>query len=154
MNELVHPPDGTELYIERRVLTASRAIRAAFDARFGELNLNMTEGALLTTLRRFGPLNQRELSDLLFVGRAAAGQFIDRLETRGLVQRDADPVDRRVWKISTTEAGTALSIQAFDAYFQTAADLIAGLNLADRHLLADLLLAVQENAEQISGSGE
>lgn len=149
MTELVPPPPGSDPFIERIVLTAGRAVRSAFDARFGALKLNMTEGALLTTIRRFGPLTQRELSELLFIGRAAAGQFVDRLEARGLVQRDADPVDRRVWMISTTPEGTALSVKAFDIYFRTARDLTKGLSAADRNRLAEMLLAVQVNAEKI-----
>jgi MarR family transcriptional regulator for hemolysin len=151
MIEVVKPPDDSEPFIERIVLTTARAVRNAFDARFSPFDLTMTEGALLTTIRRFGPVTQRELSELLFIGRAAAGQFVDRLEARGLVQRDADPVDRRVWIVSTTTKGTALSIQAFDMYFQAGADLTAGLSLADRRQLADLLLVVTANAEQICG---
>ena len=146
----VEPPDDSEPFIERIVLTTGRAVRNAFDARYSALKLNMTEGALLTTIRRFGPLTQRELSELLFIGRAAAGQFVDRLEARGLVQRDADPVDRRVWIVSTTPEGTALSIQAFEIYFQTARDLTHGLSATERHRLADMLLAVAANAEDIA----
>ena len=111
----------------------------------------MTEGALLATLRRFGPLTQRELAELLYIGRAAAGQFVDRLEARGLVQRDTDPDDRRVWIVSATRQGKALSVEAFDIYFKTAADLTHGLTDAQRDRLIKLLLAVQANAEEIAG---
>jgi DNA-binding MarR family transcriptional regulator len=137
-------------YAERVVLTAGRAIRNAYDARLKRLELNMTEGALLATLRRFGPLTQRELAELLYIGRAAAGQFVDRLEARGLVQRDTDPDDRRVWIVSATRQGKALSVEAFDIYFKTAADLTHGLTDAQRDRLIKLLLAVQANAEEIA----
>src|ERR1700722_11597696 len=118
MTELVPPPAGSDPFIERIVLTAGRSVRSAFDARFGLLKLNMTEGALLTTIRRFGPLTQRELAELLYIGRAAAGQFVDRLESRGLVQRETDPDDRRVWIVSTTRQGQALSVEAYDIWFK------------------------------------
>jgi DNA-binding MarR family transcriptional regulator len=137
-------------YIERVVLTAGRAVRNAYDARLKRLDLNMTEGALLTTIRRFGPLTQREIAELLYIGRAAAGQFVDRLESRGLVQRDTDPDDRRVWIVSTTRQGQALSVEAYDIYFKTAADLTRGLTDAQRDRLIKLLLGVQANAEEIA----
>ena len=138
-------------YAERVIMTAGRAVRNAYDARFKHLNLNMTEGALLATIRRFGPLTQRELAELLYIGRAAAGQFVDRLEARGLVQRDTDPDDRRVWIVSTTREGKALSIEAFDIYFKTAADLTHGLTDAQRERMIKVLLSVQANAEEICG---
>jgi DNA-binding MarR family transcriptional regulator len=137
-------------YAERVIMTAGRAVRNAYDARFRRLDLNMTEGALLATIRRFGPLTQRELAELLYIGRAAAGQFVDRLEARGLVQRDTDPDDRRVWIVSTTREGKALSIEAFDIYFKTAADLTHGLTDAQRERMIKLLLSIQGNAEEIA----
>ncbi|HEY6480505.1 MAG TPA: MarR family transcriptional regulator [Streptosporangiaceae bacterium] len=137
-------------YAERVIMTAGRAVRNAYDARFKRLDLNMTEGALLATIRRFGPLTQRELAELLYIGRAAAGQFVDRLEARGLVQRDTDPDDRRVWIVSTTREGKALSIEAFDIYFKTAADLTHGLTDAQRERMIKLLLSIQGNAEEIA----
>ncbi|HEY3976911.1 MAG TPA: MarR family transcriptional regulator [Streptosporangiaceae bacterium] len=137
-------------YAERVIMTAGRAVRSAYDARFKRLDLNMTEGALLATIRRFGPLTQRELAELLYIGRAAAGQFVDRLEARGLVQRDTDPDDRRVWIVSTTREGKALSIEAFDIYFKTAADLTHGLTDAQRERMIKLLLSIQGNAEEIA----
>lgn len=137
-------------YIERVVMTAGRAVRNAYDARFKHLELNMTEGALLTTIRRFGPLTQRELAELLYIGRAAAGQFVDRLESRGLVQRETDPDDRRVWIVSTTTQGQALSVEAYDIWFKTGVDLLAGLTDAQRDRMIKLLLEVQANAEEIA----
>jgi DNA-binding MarR family transcriptional regulator len=137
-------------YAERVIITAGRAVRNAYDARFKHLDLNMTEGALLATIRRFGPLTQRELAELLYIGRAAAGQFVDRLEARGLVQRDTDPDDRRVWIVSTTREGKALSIEAFDIYFKTAADLTHGLTDAQRERMIKVLLSVQATAEEIA----
>jgi len=131
-------------------MTAGRAVRSAFDARFSSLQLSMTEGALLTTIQRFGPLTQRELAELLYIGRAAAGQFVDRLETRGLVRREADPDDRRVWLVTTTERGKRISAEAFDIYFKTAADLRRGLSAADSERLINLILAVQANADEIA----
>jgi MarR family transcriptional regulator, transcriptional regulator for hemolysin len=149
---IMYPPPERDptAYAERVVLTAGRALRNAFDTRLKRLDLNMTEAALLATLRRFGPLTQRELAELLYVGRAAAGQFVDRLEARGLVQRDTDPDDRRVWIVSTTKQGTPISIEAFDIYFKTAADLTRGLTDAQRERLIQLVLAVQANAEEIA----
>jgi DNA-binding MarR family transcriptional regulator len=39
--------------------------------------------------------------------------LVDRLEIRGLVERRADPVDRRVRQLALTEEGEAVSRQAW-----------------------------------------
>jgi hypothetical protein len=52
--------------------------------------------------------------------------------------------------VSTTRQGKALSVEAFDIYFKTAADLTHGLTDAQRDRLIKLLLAVQANAEEIA----
>jgi DNA-binding MarR family transcriptional regulator len=141
-------------YVERVIMTAQRALRSAFDARFSSLQLNMTEGALLATLERFGPLTQRELADLLYIGRAAAGQFVDRLEARGLVQRETVVGDRRVWLVTMTELGKPISAEAFSIYFKTADDLRRGLSAAESQRLIKLVLTVQGNAEEIAGESQ
>jgi MarR family transcriptional regulator, transcriptional regulator for hemolysin len=150
MTQDAPPLRDPKAYVERVIMTAGRAVRGAFDARYSHLQLSMTEGALLATIRRFGPLTQRELAELLYIGRAAAGQFVDRLEARGLVQRQADPDDRRVWIVAATKRGKPISDEAFDIYFKTAADLRQGLTDAESEQLITLLLAVQANAEEIA----
>jgi MarR family transcriptional regulator, transcriptional regulator for hemolysin len=151
VTENAEPLRDPQPYVERVITTAQRAIRSAYDARYSRLQLNLTEGALLTTLERFGPMTQRELADQLYIGRAAAGQFVDRLEARGLVTRETVAGDRRVWLVTMTDQGKSISGEALSIYFQTAEDLRRGLSTADSDQLIKLALMVQANAEEIAG---
>jgi DNA-binding MarR family transcriptional regulator len=114
----------------------------------------MREGALLRAVYEEGALTQRQLADRLFIGRAGAGQIIDRVEERGLVRRDADPIDRRVWRICLTEAGLALAARFPEAYASIRNELRAGLTLADRDRLEEALSVVQANAERLARSAD
>jgi DNA-binding MarR family transcriptional regulator len=111
----------------------------------------MSEGALIRAVTEEGALTQRELADRLFIGRAGAGQLIDRMEARGLVRRDTDPIDRRVWRISATKAGWAIAAQFGETYADIRRELRSGLSPADRDRLADALHLVQANALRLAG---
>jgi DNA-binding MarR family transcriptional regulator len=138
------------LPIETLILVTGRALRRAYDSSLSTLGLSMREGALLRAVYEEGTLTQRQLADRLFIGRAGAGQIIDRVEERGLVRREADPIDRRVWRICLTEAGLALAARFPEAYANIRNELRAGLTLADRDRLEEALSVVRANAERLA----
>jgi DNA-binding MarR family transcriptional regulator len=141
---------GPRLPIETLILATGRALRRVYDARLSAHGLSMSEGALLRAVHEEGALAQRELADRLFIGRAGAGQLIDRMEARGLVRRDNDPIDRRVWRISATEAGRVVAEQFSETYADIRGELRSGLSPADRDRLEEVLRMVQANANAIA----
>ncbi|MER6189453.1 MarR family transcriptional regulator [Streptomyces cyaneofuscatus] len=64
--------------------------------------------------------------------------IVDRLETRGLVERRADPVDRRVKLAAATEAGRETARELRDS-LNFAREPLAELSDAERTVLRDLL---------------
>ena len=94
--------------VESTLMATSRAIRIAYDQAYAELELNLTQASLLAFVFERGPLRQTQLAKGLGVGRAAAGTIIEGLERRGLVERSADPDDRRAWLVSVTPRGRDL----------------------------------------------
>jgi MarR family transcriptional regulator for hemolysin len=82
----------------------ARQIRYRFDARARALGVTRPQWrVLLYIARREGP-TQSELADFLEVERITLGRMIDRLEEAGLVERRADPLDRRVWRLHMAAA--------------------------------------------------
>ncbi|WKK22052.1 MarR family transcriptional regulator [Streptomyces olivoreticuli] len=65
-------------------------------------------------LRRIArePVTLRELADQLLTDRPYATLVVDDLESRGLVERTANPADRRSKIVSVTEAGRAAAERA------------------------------------------
>jgi DNA-binding MarR family transcriptional regulator len=65
---------------------------------------------VLGTLAGRGRVTMHELAALLGVGPSSATQLVDRLISRGLVQRHTDPGDRRlVWIVATSRADEVTS---------------------------------------------
>ena len=70
--------------------------------------LSPSQGAALTTVACHGPLTPSELASRERVQRPTATRVLARLEEAGLLQRAADPTDRRSSLITATAEGHAL----------------------------------------------
>ncbi|MFE7776316.1 MarR family winged helix-turn-helix transcriptional regulator [Streptomyces sp. NPDC057445] len=80
----------------------------------------------------------RRVAELLGADPSNVTGIVDRLQTRGLVERLPDPADRRVKLIVTTDAGKAAAEDLRDR-LRFATDPLAALDLGQRHSLRDLL---------------
>lgn len=129
-------------------MSTARAMREAYDIRFAPLGLNLTQASLIAYLAEFGPITQTKCADHLRLGRANIGAIIDRLQERSLVERRADAVDRRVWRVALSAQGVALAqqITAIDEVLR--GELRAGITRNERQALASLMTRLQQNLLQ------
>jgi len=67
--------------------------------------LSLLQGYALTHLFFKGPIKISELREHMMVSLGAASQMVDRLEKLGMVERVADPEDRRVRKVVVLDKG-------------------------------------------------
>jgi DNA-binding MarR family transcriptional regulator len=63
---------------------------------------------VLTVLEASGPLSMGKVAEALDVSIASATGIVDRMEQRGLVERQAQPGDRRMVIVQPTSAGLAV----------------------------------------------
>jgi DNA-binding MarR family transcriptional regulator len=71
-------------------------------------DLSPSQTAALATIDLNGPLTPSEVAEHERIQRPTATRIVARLEQEGLVERTADPSDRRSSLIATTPAGTGL----------------------------------------------
>ncbi|MFA5885693.1 MAG: MarR family transcriptional regulator [Acidimicrobiia bacterium] len=76
--------------------------------RVADDGITPTQRSILTTLERRGPLTHGELAAAERVRPPTITAAVDRLETDGLVVRERDADDRRIARVSITEAAHAL----------------------------------------------
>jgi DNA-binding MarR family transcriptional regulator len=86
----------------------SRLLRRSFDARARGIGVTRPQWQVLTLLSFNGGINQGGLAELLEVEPITLGRMIDRLQDAAMVERRADPTDRRAWKLFLTEKGQGL----------------------------------------------
>ncbi len=126
-------------------MAAARQIRHLYDARFAELDLNLSQASILAYVAEFGAKTQTELAGRMGLGRAATGTAIDQLEARGLLERHPDPEDRRVWMIDVTTEGRSLVRQVTEIDTVVRKQLRVGISRSERQELASLLVRIQQN---------
>jgi MarR family transcriptional regulator for hemolysin len=85
----------------------ARRIRVHADRSARKHGMTWAQLMILRRLERQPWLSQIELSDIAEVAPMTIARLVDRIEARGLVERHADPRDRRIWRLRMTPAATA-----------------------------------------------
>ncbi|MFD1715566.1 MarR family winged helix-turn-helix transcriptional regulator [Amnibacterium flavum] len=86
------------------LLWDSPALQGEILAKSGE-SIDQPSHATLRHLLAWGPMRPTALSEVLATGASYVSKIVRRLENDGLVERSADPSDRRATLISLTPAG-------------------------------------------------
>ena len=97
--------DAPDLAVRLRLAVTRTARRLRQEASAG---LSPSQGAMLATIERHGPLTPSELAERERVQRPTVTRMLARLEAEGIVQRAADPADGRSFLVSLTPAGREL----------------------------------------------
>src|SRR3954470_18936565 len=71
-------------------------------------DLGPSQLSALATIERHGPLTPSELASIERIQRPSATRIVSRLEEAGLVERVADPTDRRSFTVSVNAEGREL----------------------------------------------
>lgn len=98
--------------------------------------LTPSQALVLRLLDESHPM--RELAQVLDYDASTITAIIDKLEHRSLVERQADPTDRRVRRIELTEAGRALRTR-LDRALHEHMSILQGLDDPAKRQLRDLL---------------
>jgi DNA-binding MarR family transcriptional regulator len=85
-----------------------------------------------------------ELAEALRIAPRSATEVADGLQERELVQRAADPADRRAVVLRATDAGRQVQREVDDARAADAAELFGRLPAADRAELARILRSLTD----------
>lgn len=120
--------------------------RARKDA-FSDHDVEPWEFDVLAALRRAGAPYQLTPGQLLTQTMVTSGTMtnrVDRLEERGLVERQPSPDDRRAVLVGLTTKGRRTVDAAFEALLDRERELLAELSAGDRKQLAALLKALMQ----------
>jgi len=77
----------------------ARLLRVDADKRARAHGMTRAQWGILIWLERQPGTSQKELAELLEVEPITVARLVDRLETRGMVERRPDPRDRRIWRL-------------------------------------------------------
>ena len=130
----------------------SRMRRTAFDQLMKPLGVTRAQWWVLAHLSRNDGMMQTQLADALDVGKASLGTFIEQLESGGLIERRADPIDKRAKRVYMTRTGRQLLKRMTQEENRFNERLLRGLSFADRELMVQRLTQIKRVlSKQISG---
>ena len=86
----------------------ARLLRTRADARARAFGMTLAQWKILVRLEAQPGVSQNELAALIEVEPITVARLVDRLETRGFVERRADPSDRRIWRLHVTPAAAPI----------------------------------------------
>jgi DNA-binding MarR family transcriptional regulator len=94
-------------------------------------DISPSQLAVLGTIINHGPLTNGQIAEFEHVRASTSSKIVDTLERAGLVERSADPADRRCVQVSVTTAGSTYADDVRAAGRTWLAEQIGGLDSAD-----------------------
>src|SRR5215210_1587236 len=127
--------DVSPTHTLQRITRLSLLQAASFGRVFGRHGISFGEYLVLATLRRAGPpyrMNPTRLFNSVILSSGAMTNRLDRLEALGLVERQADPTDRRGRLVVLTDRGLQLVDAAVVEHLANQERLLGALDSAER----------------------
>ncbi len=122
-----------------RIKLLSQLIGRKFTDRLEPFGLTPFHWLVLCCLWQEDGLPTSSIGDKLKqVGGTLTG-VLDRMEERGLVRRERDTHDRRIWRIWLTDAGRELQSVLPPIASAVRDEAMGGISLADQELFSDIL---------------
>ncbi len=104
----------------------------------GPFELSVTQWRVMAALGRFAPLTASDVGQRIVMDKVAISRAVASLMKRGLVERAADPDDRRRASLRLTAKGRTVHAQIVPLALKYEAELYAALSPGERQTLNTL----------------
>ncbi len=132
----------------------ARLLRTAADQKAARFGVTRAKWAVLARLDRFEGLKQAELAEMLDLKPITLTRLLDGLAKSGLIERRADPGDRRAKRLFLTPAARPLLERLHPLGEELMDAALGGLDAARRTALLADLERVRENLRRMTQKKE
>ena len=126
----------------------ARMLRTYADHKARQFGMTRAQWAVLARLDRFEGLKQSELAEMLDLQPISLTRLLDRLCDSGLIERRADPNDRRAKRLFLTPAARPLLERLGDLGEEMMTTALAGVARESAEQIVAQLAIVKENLRQ------
>jgi len=152
-NKLESLTGGSGVHVFLVLWKAASAVHSYAEKSLAELEMCSSDFAVLEALLHKGPLPVNEIGRKVLLTSGSITVAIDRLETKGLVERRAHGTDRRARIVHLTREGRKLITRIYGDH---AADMeklaAASLSKSERKTLIGLLKQIGYEAASTAGA--
>jgi MarR family transcriptional regulator for hemolysin len=130
------------------LVDTARLIRTYADQLGAQYGITRAQWAVMARLERHEGLNQSELAEILDLQPITLTRLLDRLSAGGLIERRADPDDRRANRLYLTSAARPLLQRLANLSEELMATALAGVDRSAIAMMMPHLTAMKENLRQ------
>jgi len=124
----------------------ARTLRTRFDQKARASHaMTRAQWIILSRLDRQPGMSQNEMAAICEVEPITVARLVDRLEARGMVERRADPTDRRMKRLYLLPPAKPIIEIITKSREEMSARLLADLGPTTYETLVDALLRIKEN---------
>jgi MarR family transcriptional regulator, 2-MHQ and catechol-resistance regulon repressor len=129
---------------------ASKAVEKVDRASIAETGLNLSDFTILEALLHKGPLPVNSIGKKVLLTSGSMTAAVNRLGTKGFVERTQDPSDRRRFYVHLTKSGRKFIKRAYGAHQKNLERIAEGLTAKERADLVRLLKKIGSHAENVN----
>jgi len=129
---------------------AYRTFSRIVDVQLRELGFAMSQLPVLIALKNGKQLPQAELARLARVEQSSMAQLLNRMERDGLIERVADPADKRSRLISVTAQASRRMPKGKAIMDATVKIALRGFSAAEIERLDELMRRISDNLERVA----
>jgi len=141
---------GLEREVYNLLFQHFRAEKRNWSTGCEEFDLTLPQAHLLRSLTPATPMKMNVLAEALHCDASNITGLVDKLEARGIIQRQSDRGDRRVKMIALTQAGIRFRAKLMERLSQPS-PAITGLSLTDKRALRRIVKHMVEIAARVDG---
>lgn len=127
------------------IMDVARLLKTYADQRARQFGISRAQWAVLVRIDRNEGLKQTELADILDLQPISLTRLLDRLAENGLIERRADPNDRRANRLYLKPAAKPLLDQLADIGDDMMETVLGGISAASIERMLKELGAVKDN---------
>jgi MarR family transcriptional regulator, transcriptional regulator for hemolysin len=127
------------------IMDVARMLKTYADQRARQFGISRAQWAVLIRIERSEGLKQSELAELLDLQPISLTRLLDRLADNGLIERRADPNDRRAKQLYLTPAARPLIARILDHVEDLAGTVLEGIEPKDIDVMLGRLGTVRDN---------
>jgi DNA-binding MarR family transcriptional regulator len=126
------------------LVRAEKAVVGALTRALAPLDLKLAQLDMLMNLYRHPGMSQHDLARKLLVGRSNITMLLPQMETRGLLRRENDVKDKRIMRLTLTEDGEKLLMEALHIYTELIERVMAQSSPAECDKMGAMMLRISE----------
>ena len=141
--------DGSGTHLWLVLMKAHRTLERLATRSIESSEVGLSDFAVLEMLLHKGPQPVNEIGRRVELTSGAITTAVDRLESRGLVKREANPSDRRARIVRLTAAGEKEAARIFADHKAAMDSASSGLSKSERATLTELLKKLGTSAVSV-----